>query len=289
MTTEYYAGNDQRVQISFEQERECGFREIGGVYLRGARQLGMTDSNMPLPLASIMEGFQVPHSMGWERLVNPSRFWDHIVDPNFLLYGLKEDAILTWVGEQYYSPAESIAEAEELQADGLPRGFSRRVNFKSLPEGVVPGKTWVLLAHIKGMTFAHWKERAEQFGFDVSKHEVLFGANGFVHAIFSAFILDRVEYILSGDETQEEVDAIVAKGFSPVIVRPVDNEGYAVDYDEATARKAEKAEARKAANRKNAGRPKGALGKKTLAKLAAQAASQSELPLDENESENESE
>ena len=75
-------------------------------------------------------------------------------------------------------------------------GVSRRI--PAVPKGFEVGKTWVLLAHRD-----HPDPDAE---------------SGKLPMIFHAFQPVRIEKVLRGNESDEEIDAIVKRGMTPVLV-----------------------------------------------------------------------
>jgi hypothetical protein len=94
---------------------------------------------------------------------------------------------LLWIGEKFYAtPGEFLKE-------GAAQGFSRRLPM--IPKDFELGKTWVLFAHRK--TFRSVDDE-------------------FKPGIFFAFKPERVEYILKGTETPEELERKEQRGFTLV-------------------------------------------------------------------------
>jgi len=106
---------------------------------------------------------------------------------------------LIWIGEQFYkTPQDFLQEARE-------QGISRRIS--TVPKGFEPGKTWVLLAHRKGIAPADTPDAPGDY------------SRGHIPAIFAMFKPQAIEYVVKGDETQEELERIIKRGLTPVRVR----------------------------------------------------------------------
>jgi hypothetical protein len=87
-------------------------------------------------------------------------------------------------------------------------GICRRIT--NIPREFKLGETWVLLAHRKAIaTLAEEPEQGE-----------LLPTNKYQSAIFSVFRPIAMEYVIKGDETQEELEKIVNRGITPVNVNP---------------------------------------------------------------------
>jgi hypothetical protein len=111
---------------------------------------------------------------------------------------------LLWVGEQFYGTPE------DFQEEAGRMGISRRITV--VPRDFVLGETWVLLAHRKGSS--HIEERVQfQDGFRIESSVAVY-----VPAIFSVFKPIAVEYVVKGDETQEQLVRLEQRGITPVKV-----------------------------------------------------------------------
>lgn len=132
---------------------------------------------------------------------------------------LGERAGLLWIGEEFYpTPSAWIAE-------GRTMGFSRRI--KTFPTGFQPGVSWVLSAHRKtvmqgyGITIdgvytvrSHGDMVALGVG-NADDYSQVWGPG-----IFHVWRPDRVEYVVKGTETEEELAAFEQRGIEPVKVIP---------------------------------------------------------------------
>lgn len=116
---------------------------------------------------------------------------------------------LIWIGEQHYPTSD------EFMAEAAVMGVSRRIN--NVPRDFVVGETWVLLGHRKAITRA-CSECGDEPTADPECP--VCGGSGYEHrpGIISAFLPRAIEYVCKGDETDEELEALVARGLTPVRV-----------------------------------------------------------------------
>lgn len=112
----------------------------------------------------------------------------------------KEKLGLIWVGGKFYeTPADFCNEAAK-------QGISRRLS--QVPKDLVIGETWVLLAHRKAIVTY---QRTEENGEDIAVYSP---------GIFAAFKPDRLEYVVKGTESKEELARLEKRGFRLVNVIP---------------------------------------------------------------------
>ena len=97
--------------------------------------------------------------------------------------------MLLWVGKQFYpTPGVYLDEAAKM-------GISRRL--KAIPRNFELGKTWIWLAHM----------------------ECIPDSDGaYLPGVFHIFKPSRMEYIVTGKETEEELDGLEKRGFTLVDV-----------------------------------------------------------------------
>ena len=211
------------VTVSVEGKRGCGFRKAGGLYLV-APQLSNPCGKLPIILQrcpTCGEGISFSRAPRW---VEPQKLIeagpcaiDQQGSCNDCPAGrptiLGDRALLIWIGEKHYAtPAEFSKEACEV-------GVSRRV--KSVPRNFVVGTTWVLLAHPKvRREDCHCMNKSETAIITDPDCPDCDG-DGFVDlgGIFTVFRPRAVEYVCRGDETEEELEKIVKRGLTPVIVK----------------------------------------------------------------------
>lgn len=196
------------VRVSIEAARGCGYRAPGGLYLV-APELTEACSRLPFVL-------DVCPTCGAG--VKPARGWTWIVPADLLglvthgssahnlrcplgtpglVAGHGGETVrsgLLWIGEKFYpTPHDFMDEAARM-------GISRRIS--AVPRGFVAGSTWVFLAHRKGAG------GVPVFGEDVEAKP----------AIVTAFQPTAIEYIVKGDESDEELAALEERGLSLVQV-----------------------------------------------------------------------
>jgi hypothetical protein len=105
---------------------------------------------------------------------------------------------LMWAGKQYYTPETFVKEAQKY-------GVSKRI--ATIPNDFVVGEHWVLLAHPHAI-------KPPKLAFGTNPDDPMPG-------IFMVFKPSRIEYIVKGDETQDELDALEARGLTLVRVERV--------------------------------------------------------------------
>lgn len=192
-----------------EGARGCGFRSPGGLYLV-APALGEDCSRLPLAVESC------PTCGGG---IHPARGWTWIVP--LALFGLERHAPdrhswrcplgvpgmdpghdgvragLLWIGERFYpTPGDFIQEAARM-------GVSRRIS--KVPRGFVAGETYVFMGHRRGT--------------NPGRPNLGDGLH-LAPAIVTVFRPTAIEYVVRGDETEEELAALEKRGIEPVKVIP---------------------------------------------------------------------
>lgn len=210
------------IRVSHEQRRGCGFRKVGGLYLV-CEGPGAECGNLPLPLG---------HCPVCTQGIKPARGWTWIEPPRLFQVApaccaphalgcarcpvggaLPERAGLLWVGEAFYAtPSDFDREAQEL-------GISRRI--PALPRGFEAGKTWVFLAHRSACA------SPDPFGGDPRP------------GVFRVFRPTAVEQVVTGTEPDEQIEALVKRGITPVVVHPINGAGEQMRIDDAEAEAAE--------------------------------------------------
>ena len=200
--------------MAVEKKRGCGYRQVGGLYIVGK---GMTEpcdrmpyELRPCPVCNCGPKF----SRGWQWISDPLRYFGfHGAEKNEavpwtcacetscpLCYPLADDPYgLMPVSSAAYTPEEFVAEAAEM-------GVSKRI--AAVPNGLIPGRTWVLLSHKK---------------FPYSPEGELF--EGVLEpdrrpAIFYAFRPTRVEMIVTQTQLQDVdfMESLRKRSLVPVAV-----------------------------------------------------------------------
>lgn len=181
-----------------EGKRGCGYRKPGGIYLISDGLMKVCDL-LPLELSTCPccgEGIKFSRSFKW---ISHEIFKEAKCPvcpkgkPGCVPFdGSQKMMGLIWIGKQYYKTAESFTR------EAMSMGISRRI--KSVPQGFVLGETWVLIAHITVFP------------------KVVDGKIEKVPGVFSAFLPTEIQYVVKGDESEEELDALEERGITPVIV-----------------------------------------------------------------------
>lgn len=184
------------IHTRIEKIRGCGYRKPGGKYLvsgEPAKYCG----KLPIELSvcpCCNQGIKFSRSFQWiqMKLIEdaPCRLKDDCRCSAFEQpwnFGPEEKIGLMWVGEKHYkTPGHFLKEANTM-------GISKRI--ATMPKDLVVGETWILLAHIKAIPGEEPKP-----------------------AIFQAFRPTAVEYVITGEESEEELDKLEQRGYTIVKV-----------------------------------------------------------------------
>lgn len=195
------------MKVVHEGERGCGFRKPKGLYLR-SDGLSFQCGLLPITLEVCPccgSGIKQARGFTWitrEILGDDPCKRDKC--PKCGIFGLdKNEKIgLIWIGEQHYaSPQDFIREAKDM-------GISRRIS--RVPRGFEIGETWICLAHPKCGVYQ------DEHGAVITDED---GNPKYKKQIFYAFKPDRIEYVVAGDESEEEIERLEKRGITPVIVK----------------------------------------------------------------------
>jgi hypothetical protein len=183
------------IRVSYEEQRGCGFRKPGGLYLISGRAV-QSCCQLPFPLRVCKAcGGGIKPSRGWTWINPRSLFFlkpctDFHLGKTCLLSSketVPEQAGLLWVGGMYYKqPAQFVKEA-------IQQGISRRI--ARIPNGFEVGKTFVFLAHQKAVS----------------------GKPG----VFGLFLPERIEYVVSKDDSRDKLERLLKRGVELVNVKPI--------------------------------------------------------------------
>lgn len=185
-----------------EGPRGCGYRKKGGLYFVGGRY-GEPCGKLPIELTycpccgagiKFSRGFQWIGSQLIEKVpcsaseCKQCPVWSGAIER----YGLM------WVGEKFYpTPDDFLMEARRM-------GISKRI--ATVPKDFVVSKDWILLAHKKAIC------------------DIVDGKTEYIAGIFQAFKPTRIEYVVKGDETQEELERMEKRGITLVDVKTMQEE-----------------------------------------------------------------
>jgi len=214
--------------ITDEGKRGCGYRKKGGLYLM-CDGVGTPCGKLPIPLTVCpCCGHGIKPSLGWT-WVNARQLAEGVkcshkdCSAACPLHTPPEKAGLLWIGESFYkTPSEWMAEA-----DGM--GVSRKVS--SVPRGFEVGKDWVMVAHRKAISKkCETCDGSGNIADEVDGEQLLKkcddceGGYKYTAAIFHAFKPDRVEYVIKGTETEDELAELERRGLSLVKLVRTDGE-----------------------------------------------------------------
>ncbi len=140
----------------------------------------------------------------WEFLgMGPCLKWQNNTEDFCLCpLGVKRDPDeklgLMWTGEKYYP------KPEDFMAEARAQGVSKRI--PAVPRDFVLGKTWLALAHRKAISRQVMPPQGDQ---PVTEYHA---------AVFSLFLPTEIQYVVTGEETDEQLEAMEKKGITPVQV-----------------------------------------------------------------------
>lgn len=185
-----------------EKKRGCGFKKPGGYYLIGAA-VSSPCCKLPFPLKVC------PCCGGGVRF---SRGFTWITSDLFCcLPGYKLELStcvaggcvmatagrrmgLMWVGESFYKRPDDFAR------EAMSIGISKRI--AQIPKECKPGETWIALAHNKAIVKPSFDITPAGASVDVE----------YSPGVFMVFLLQAVQYVVTGQESPEELTKIEARG-----------------------------------------------------------------------------
>jgi hypothetical protein len=189
------------IRISYEGKRGCGYRKEKGLYLVSGKP-GRPCGKLPIPLDVCPTcGGGIKPARGWTWVDGDALVGDRTCSTSDQCIGCGMDGELgrvglIWVGGKYYqNPEIFIREAFQM-------GISRRIT--AVPRGFKIGETCVLLAHREAIPPA-------SFGADPTP------------GIFGFFQPEAIEYIVSGEETPDELSKLENRGITLVEVRHIED------------------------------------------------------------------
>lgn len=243
-----------------ERARGCGFRKGGGMYLvnDGA---GRSCGRIPLPLhvcPTCSQGIKPARGFTWvdgkavlaaapactlpdvplETLALLGMAADKARDvaasaicETCSFNGLREGKVgLMWVGGKYYPTPESF------KKEAVSMGLSKRI--AQIPKELVVGTTWVWLAHRETIPAEH---KLDCRGLGSMKETDIEGLVRKTNdgtllewcncgakptpGVFHAFVPTRIEYVVKGDESDIEIEALAKRGLTLVKVERIGENG----------------------------------------------------------------
>lgn len=215
--------------MAVEARRGCGYRKVGGLYLVGSGG-GIACDRLPIPLEICSCcGQGIKQTRGWTWVDIPGLVGgDHkisvahgepAVTPCNCMHGLcplchnvaqMGKGGLLWIGTQFYPTIE------HFEIEAKTQGVSRRIS--TVPRDFEIGKTWVLLAHPKGIIKPTGELKA-----------------GYVPCIFRVWKPERLERIYTQSQKDSAaVQADIKRGITPVFVpdNDADHQGSVYEKDD---------------------------------------------------------
>lgn len=209
------------VHTQVETARGCGHRKGGGIYLVSG---GLSEPCPKLPIELYVcptcnQGIKQTRGFTWilpSPLLDPgphgSEEHDHVcplgsdyTDEHWV-HG--ERAGLIWIGAAFYpTPEAFMQEAQRM-------GVSRRIS--QVPRDLKIGETWIALAHPNAV--AGECEHGSPAGHFCPSCPAFKSAGEWRGGVVTFFRPQALEYIVSGEESDEELDALEKRGFRLVRV-----------------------------------------------------------------------
>jgi len=210
------------IQTRREGKRGCGYRKTGGIYLVAPRE-GFACGKLPLVCEICPTcGAGIKPARGWTWVNVEGLFGDRVCSHGGAAHMLCESrcplahpetmgrAGLIWIGHGHYP---TIA---DYTSESTLLGISRRLS--GVPKEFKLGETWVLLAHRRAFVQC-WSEgvvrRREYIG------QTLKEGDRFLPAIFTVFKPTAIEVVVTGEEDDEEIEALVKRGITPVKIERI--------------------------------------------------------------------
>lgn len=189
------------IHTRVESARGCGYRKPGGLYLVSGR-LASPCGKLPIPLTvcpCCSTGIKPARGFTWIGNALIQSATCSICENGCIPFdGSVERFGLLWVGEKFYKTPQ------EFRKEASAQGISRRIS--QVPREFKVGETWILLAHRNAIEKSIINKPND------SKEPE------YIAAIFSAFLPERIEYVVKGDETEEELLAMEKRGLTLVKV-----------------------------------------------------------------------
>lgn len=187
---------------SVEKKRGCGYRKKGGIYLMGG-SLGAPCCKLPFELSvcpCCSSGIKPTRGFTWitTQLFEGQKCTSERSN-SCIMNTARVRLGLLWIGEKFYKTPDDFIRESETQ------GISRRI--AQVPRDFKVGETWIALAHRKAIEYTEENEKKFKAG------------------IFQMFKPYRIDYVVKGDETDEELERMEKRGFTLIDVIP-DNEIY---------------------------------------------------------------
>lgn len=182
-----------------ERERGCGYRKEGGLYLVSGQASGFC-GKLPFSLTVCHccgQGIKFSRGFTW---INSDLFKQIACSIEWkcstCVMRMEDEPLgLMWVGEKFYK------QPSDFTREGLTMGISKRIAV--IPRRFKVGKTWIALAHIKAISVVNPDNSVT-----------------FTPGIFQLFRPTAIEYVVRGNESNDELDDMEKMGITLVTVTP---------------------------------------------------------------------
>lgn len=219
------------VQVRRDRKRGCGWRKEKGLYLV-ADGVAASCGKLPLPIErcpTCSHGIKFTRGFTWvdgdvlfqsvdckaTRCLGvmcpmSDRAGKTVIDNETVGVGSLGRCGLIWIGEAFYkTPGDWLQEANE-------QGISRRLS--TVPNDFKVGETWVLVAHLKAIAVPCTMKNVREC--EVCKGKMWH----YTPAVFQVFRPQAIEYVVTGNETEEELEKLVKRGLTPVRIERVEDQ-----------------------------------------------------------------
>lgn len=209
------------VRTSVEGARGCGHRKGGGIYLVAG---GLSEPCPKLPIElhvcpTCSQGIKQTRGFQWilpSPLLDPGAHGSSVHDsvcPLGATYTAEhwshgERAGLIWIGAAFYPTPELFMD------EAARMGVSRRL--AQVPRDLKIGETWIALAHPKAVPGEC--EHGAPAGHPCPNCPYYKSAGEWRGGVVTFFRPSAIEYVVKGNETEAELDALEKRGFQLVKV-----------------------------------------------------------------------
>ena len=206
------------IEIRYDKKRGCGWRKPGGIYFVSGGLIKPC-GKLPIPLTVCPTcNHGIKPSRGWT-WIDGTQLIKEIDckfegEPHCFICPMNGDpgkVGLLWVGEKFYPKPDDFTKEAAIQ------GVSRRIS--TIPREFKLGETWIWFAHRKGKSdLCHECNGATAIKkCNTCKDERFV----YVPAIFHAFKPTAIEYVVKGNETEEELEKMIKRGITPIRIERI--------------------------------------------------------------------
>lgn len=210
------------IEDRFDQQRGCGWRKPGGLYMVGGNLMAPC-GKLPIQLAvcpCCNAGIKPTRGFTWvgkslfESAPCATKELSASICRNCPPFDGSQDKIgLIWIGGSFYKTPEDFLREARTQ------GISRRI--PAVPRDFIVGESWVVLAHREGM------DNPTYISAEITPDE-----DEKIPAAISAFRPTHIEYVVKGTETKEEIEAMEKRGITCVKIHKPEGSSNQLNIEE---------------------------------------------------------